>query len=41
MSVSALLVLGERGAALVEHSTMQQWFHSYIGMSITDPTHTC
>jgi len=31
MSVSALLVLGERGTGLLEEKTMEQWFSSYIG----------
>ena len=31
MSVSALLVLGERGTGLLEEKTVEQWFSSYIG----------
>ena len=31
MSVSALLVLGERGTGLLEEKAVEQWFSSYIG----------
>ena len=30
-SVSAMLVLGERGTGLLEEKTVEQWFSSYIG----------
>ena len=31
MSVTVLLVLGERGSELVNETTMEHWFSSYIG----------
>ena len=31
MSVSVLLVLGERGKDLVDELIVEQWFSSYIG----------
>lgn len=40
MSVSALLVLGDRGAGLLEDKTMEQWFSSYIGESF-ETTSVC
>ena len=34
MSVSVLLVLGERGKGLVDDNSIEQWFSSYIGMCV-------
>ena len=31
-SVSVLLVLGDKGKDLVDETTAEQWFKSYIGM---------
>ena len=32
MSVTVLLVLGEKAIKLVDELSMQQWFSSYIGV---------
>ena len=32
MSVTVLLVLGDRGRELVDRVSMEQWFSSYIGI---------
>ena len=32
MSVTVLLVLGERASQLVDEQSMEQWFSSYIGI---------
>jgi len=36
MSVSCLLVLGERGKDLVGPKSIEHWFSSYIGMYATE-----
>ncbi len=32
MSVSVLLVLGQKAAGLIDEHMQEQWFSSYIGM---------
>lgn len=39
MSVSCILVLGEKGKGLVDDKTVEHWFSSYIGMLYTILTH--